>query len=890
MPFDLQAKTSVIIRIKVRKLKRVLRGTDTSCLITLSIKYHYICNTKISKSIEISFGGGGSGGNTGSCGGGVGWWWWLGGSGRGGAANGNGHYSNCESRGNGEAEGKDKGSGGGGGCVPAVFKCLFAAGPIINFYNPLAGLAISTMEQIYDLQESINDNYRKYKRSLSNKLREKFSKALPIFEKWQPIIELALDLSTKLIECQSGISENCGNSKRAKRSLTSDEAINIYSPFLYKHDLAPVFAEALVAIHNINELLIEVFGQKQLLNDSISQLIKQFQLDSSENGEKISENEYKLLEKSMNTTNRLDNLMKRINNTVILQEDLDLFNTINTTNNYMNLTLIRKKILKYKSDLKRANEYGFWSIFDWLKLTANAFDQAPIRKGVCAKVIIRLSQHLVLTREIFEAELQMFNTEVVDLTSVNISLRIKRVSNNDNKANMVLMSDLYFHMSEPTLISFSSIDGQGILRAGDRGVAKWLLTPTKLAAPTHSIDYIVDGFVKYKLNNTKILIEIYPERITVSPDPSLTLIYFLEKYVQSDDPLTTGLIEPKVPFVLGLLIVNNGYGVAKNLKIQTSQPEIIENKSGLLIDFSIISFYLNNVIEASSLNVFIGNVKPFEVKHAIWYMESTLKGTFSRLNATLVNENQFGDKQLSLIDQVEYKQLLKAVKLDKQDDDDLVDFLVIEKANYKVYSSNNPLHPLNVVYILNTTIIYDYLTNALLINLKLELVYDTWYLTHVKLNGVNLNGVHILDTIRSDDGSKLSKENVWLNQFEEEYTWIVSIFDFNKDRKSLEYKVKLSEKINLKTAKTTKLISSTNLNFSDLLASNYTPNSKEISIGNKKISLKRIFLYVLFATIFIVVAILIWLLLVICKSRRKENKKKNREKITNLKEDHKLIE
>lgn len=872
MPFDLSAKTSVIIRIKVRKLKRVIRGTDSSCLITLSIKYHYICNTKISKAIEISFGGGGSGENTGSCGGGGGWWWWLGRRGVGGGGNGNGHYSNCESRSNGEAEGKDKGSGGGGGCVPAVF-------------NPLAGLAISTMEQIYDLQASINDNGRKYKREVSNKLREKFSKALPIFEKWQPTIELALDLSSKLIECQSGISENCGNSKRAKRSLNSDEAINIYSPFLYKHDLAPVLAEALIAIHNINELFIEVIGEKQLLNDSISQLIIQFQLDSSEYGEKISENEYKLLEKAMNTTNRLDNLMKRINNTLILHEDLNLFNTINTTINYMNLTLIGKKILKYKSDLKRANEYGFWSIFDWLRLTANAFDQAPIRKGVCAKVIIRLSQHLVLTREIFEAELQMFNTEVVDLTSVNISLRIKRVSNND-KANMVLMSDLYFHVSEPTLISFSSIDGKGILRAGDRGSAKWLLTPTKLAAAAHSIDYIVDGFVKYKLNYTKILIEIYPERITVSPDPSLTLIYFLEKYVQSDDPLTTGLVEPTVPFVLGLLIVNNGYGVARNLKIQTSQPEIIENKSGLLIDFSIISFYLNNVIEASSLNVFIGNVKPFEVKHAIWYMESTLKGTFSRLNATLVNENQFGDKQLSLIDQVEYKQLLKAVKLDNQDDDDLVDFLVIEKSNYKVYPSNNPLYPINVVYISNTTIVYDYLTNTLLINLKLEFVYDSWYLTHVKLNGINLNGFYVLETIRSNDASILSKENVWLNQFEDEYTWIASIFDFNQDKKSLAYTVKLAKKLNLKIVKTTKLISSKNLNFRDLL----TPNSKEKSIGNKKISLKTIFLYVLFAAIFIVVAILISLLLIICKSGRKENKKKNKEEIINLKEDHKLIE
>ena len=114
-----------------------------------------------------------------------------------------------------------------------------------------------------------------------------------------------------------------------------------------------------------------------------------------------------------------------------------------------------------------------------------------------------------------------------------------------------------------------------------------------------------------------------------------------EKHVQIDDPLTT-VIEPTIPFVLGFLLVNNGHGVAKNILVETSQPEIVDNESGLLIDFNITSFYLNNALEASSLNTFFGDVKPFEVAHAIWWLESTLKGRFSRLNVTFVNEDRNG--------------------------------------------------------------------------------------------------------------------------------------------------------------------------------------------------------------------------------------------------------
>ncbi len=48
------------------------------------------------------------------------------------------------------------------------------------------------------------------------------------------------------------------------------------------------------------------------------------------------------------------------------------------------------------------------------------------------------------------------------------------------------------------------------------------------------------------------------------------------------------VVEPTIPFSLGILIANDGYGEARDLKITSGQPEIIDNEKGLLITFKII--------------------------------------------------------------------------------------------------------------------------------------------------------------------------------------------------------------------------------------------------------------------------------------------------------------
>lgn len=103
------------------------------------------------------------------------------------------------------------------------------------------------------------------------------------------------------------------------------------------------------------------------------------------------------------------------------------------------------------------------------------------------------------------------------------------------------------------------------------------------------------------------------------------------------------VVEPIVPFSLGVLITNNGYGEATNLQISSAQPEIIDNEKGLLIKFAITGTQLGNDSFSPSLTVNFGDILPKTTKMARWIMTSTLSGVFSNYSATFQNTNPLGE-------------------------------------------------------------------------------------------------------------------------------------------------------------------------------------------------------------------------------------------------------
>jgi hypothetical protein len=81
----------------------------------------------------------------------------------------------------------------------------------------------------------------------------------------------------------------------------------------------------------------------------------------------------------------------------------------------------------------------------------------------------------------------------------------------------------------------------------------------------------VGGSLKYTLDGVEMVSILWPDTIVVTPDPILVVTYYLEKDVYSDDPFTPQK-EPTVPFNLGLMIRNDGYGTAYDMRMTSGQP------------------------------------------------------------------------------------------------------------------------------------------------------------------------------------------------------------------------------------------------------------------------------------------------------------------------------
>lgn len=296
-----------------------------------------------------------------------------------------------------------------------------------------------------------------------------------------------------------------------------------------------------------------------------------------------------------------------------------------------------------------------------------------IPAGVCAQVKLRIVQELVLTRSAFEATLEITNSSgTVQIENLSVDIHIAETSS--TTAGLV---NHVFSIREPVLTGISDVSGGGTVVPGSQAEAKWLLVPTRDAAPDGPKQYFIGGLLSYVENGVAVNIPLAPDSITVLPDPLLRLKYFQQRDVYSDDPFTPAL-EPSEPFSLGVMVTNIGKGDAKNLSIDSGQPEIIENDKGLLIGFQIIGTQVGATALSPSLKVNFGTITPGTTNVARWIMTSTLQGEFIGFEASYVHKEPTGNDRLSLIDSLDIFELDHAVRIDVPDDDGLPDFLTNE--------------------------------------------------------------------------------------------------------------------------------------------------------------------------------------------------------------------
>ena len=292
--------------------------------------------------------------------------------------------------------------------------------------------------------------------------------------------------------------------------------------------------------------------------------------------------------------------------------------------------------------------------------------------GVCASVKLRLEQEAVITRDAFEATLELANDTDGALENVTVDVLITDGDGND-------ITDL-FGIYDPTIDGFISAEDAWTLSDHTTGTASWLLVPTTEAAPEEPTVVFVGATLRYTDQGREVTMPLEAVPITVLPQAELNLKYFWQRDVFSDDPWTDE-IEPAQPFELAVMIENYGAGDATNLTITSAQPEIVENEKGLLIDFKIITSQVDGQPMSPSLTIDFGTIGAGETAVGQWWMTSTLQGHFVSYDATFRHVDGLGDERLSLIKNVEIFELIQSVTAGGAFDDGKTDFLTNEVAD-----------------------------------------------------------------------------------------------------------------------------------------------------------------------------------------------------------------
>ena len=296
--------------------------------------------------------------------------------------------------------------------------------------------------------------------------------------------------------------------------------------------------------------------------------------------------------------------------------------------------------------------------------------------GICARVKLRLDQDLILSRNAFNATLELINRDAENsLEDVQITVQIYDALG--QPANEL------FGFKDPALSGLTAVGGPrggpppytGAVPADSTGSASFIMVPTSAAAPDGPTPYSVGGILSYTVAGLPVSVPLARVPITVLPDPRLFVKYFHQRDVLSDDPFTPQ-VEPAVPYSLAVMVENRGQGQAKDVHIVSSQPQIVENEKGLLIDFKIIATEVDGQNLTPSLTASFGLIPPGTNAIGRWLLTSTLQGLFLDYKATFEHVDSLGKTNLSLVDEVTIHEMIHLVQAPAPFDDGRCDFLV----------------------------------------------------------------------------------------------------------------------------------------------------------------------------------------------------------------------
>lgn len=555
-----------------------------------------------------------------------------------------------------------------------------------------------------------------------------------------------------LVGCLISLTEPC-DANNASAKMRAGNSSN-YSEPSYITDFKNKLAIPLQESKAFQNMLLEYFGDEVWVNETNGEALQDLMVMLQTSEEEVLTADNYIKYKPQNVTKeQYYKFIERLNNTALAKTD---------DGNYIDLS----KVAGYVNEINSANEQsvlmGYESTTDMLRkeyaLLKGRLEESS--SSVCSSITLQFTQKMVMTRQAFRGTLTVFNgNEQEAMKDVKLTLTVT-----DEKGN-IAMSDK-FQVNPEKLEGFNGkldfTDGW-TLDAQKTGVATVLFIPTKKAAPTVETRYAFGGTLSYvdPFTGLEVTRDLTPITLTVKPSPNLDLTYFMQRDIKGDDPLTKE-VEPSEEAEFSLLINNLGYGDATNVMMFTNQPEIVDNEKGLKVKFELMSSQLNGQEKTLALggSVFtdFGTIPAHSTSYAQWWIKSSLLGHFTDYDVTATHLTSYGNKDLSLLNDVTIHELIRSIDVTKGDKtlkgfmtNDIVD---ADDTPDMLYLSDGEIEKVNVAASSSIT-----KTSDTEFTLTITPSEEGW-------NYGNLSdptyGVSALKSVtRASDGKQISLRNFW---------------------------------------------------------------------------------------------------------------------------------
>jgi hypothetical protein len=388
------------------------------------------------------------------------------------------------------------------------------------------------------------------------------------------------------------------------------------------------------------------------------------------------------------------------------------------------------------------------------------------RQGVCSRVKIEILQELTLERIGFLATLEVTDNDAeesitdfyADLTFENPLLTTNNVKND--------ASTLFF-VRAPEMENINSVNGSGVIAPTKTAKVKWFIIPKISAGGTapNGVRYLVGAKLSAKMNGVDLpaeYLEVIPDQIFVRPEPQLEITYFQPRDVTGDDPFTE-TVESPIPFTLGVIVKNAGYGTARSLKIDSQQPKIVENKQNLLLIAQLLGArVMDSTLDNASLLVNLGDIEPGQARKGAWDMITSLSGEFIDFKASYKHASELGGEETSVIKSLNAHFIAHEVMNDQAGRDNIMDFLADTDRDADMYpdalyESEGNIIPVN--YLANASVVGTAGPGG---SFQVTLNSDRTGWGYMRLNDPGQARLKISRVVRSD-GKVLHARNYWTN-------------------------------------------------------------------------------------------------------------------------------